>query len=52
VLLVCAYLGFAAPFLTASAARVTSAAVPLAVAAGMSGLLAVRLLPVARRGQL
>jgi MFS family permease len=50
--LACAYVGFAAPFLTASAARATSAAVPLAVAAGMSGLLAVRLLPVARRGQL
>jgi hypothetical protein len=50
--LACAYVGFAAPFLAASAARVTAAAVPLAVAAGMSGLLAVRLLPVALRGQL
>jgi predicted MFS family arabinose efflux permease len=50
--LACAYVGFAAPFLIASAARTTSAAVPLTVAAGMSGLLTVRLLPVARRGQL
>jgi predicted MFS family arabinose efflux permease len=50
--LACAYLGFAAPFLVATAARATSAAVPLAVAAALSGLVAVRLLPVARRRQL
>jgi predicted MFS family arabinose efflux permease len=50
--LACAYVGFAAPFLVATAARATSAAVPLAVAAALSGLVAVRLLPVARRGRL
>jgi predicted MFS family arabinose efflux permease len=47
-----AYVGFAAPFVVANAARATSPAVPLAVAACLSGLLAVRLLPVARRGRL
>ena len=36
----------------AVAARATSAAVPLAVAAVLTGLLALRLLPVARRGRL
>jgi predicted MFS family arabinose efflux permease len=51
VFLALAYIGFAAPFLTATAARATSPAVPLAVAAAATGLLAVRLLPVARRGQ-
>ena len=45
----CAYLGFADPFLIAAAAGATSAPVPLAVAAVLSGLLAVRLVPAARR---
>jgi predicted MFS family arabinose efflux permease len=45
--LACAYIGFAAPFLVAVAARATSATVPLAVAAGLTGLLALRLVPVA-----
>jgi hypothetical protein len=47
-----AYLGFAVPFLMAVAAGATSPVVPLAAAAGLTALLAVRLLPVARRGQL
>ncbi|GAB3351095.1 MFS transporter [Modestobacter lapidis] len=50
--LACAYVGFAAPYLVAEAARATSAAVPLTVAAGLTALLTVRLLPVARRGEL
>jgi hypothetical protein len=50
--LACAYVGFAAPFAMAVAARATSATVPLAVAAGLTGLLALRLLPVAGRGRL
>lgn len=50
--LACAYVGFAAPFLMAVAARATTATVPLAVAAALSGLLALGLLPVARRGRL
>ncbi len=50
--LACAYLGFAAPFAVAVAARATSAPVPLAVAAGLTGALALRLLPVARSGRL
>jgi MFS family permease len=50
--LACAYLGFAAPFLIASAARATSAPVPLAVAAALTALLTVRLVPAARRRQL
>jgi MFS family permease len=47
-----AYLGFAVPFLMAVAAGATSPVVPLAAAAGLTALLAVRLLPVARRGRL
>ena len=47
-----AYLGFAVPFLMAVAAGATSPVVPLAAPAGLTALLAVRLLPVARRGQL
>lgn len=47
--LACAYVGFAAPFIIASVARATSAVVPLAAAAVLTGLLAVRLVPVARR---
>ena len=50
--LACAYLGFAAPFLVAVAARATSPTAPLAVAAGLVGMLALRLVPVARAGRL
>ena len=50
--LACAYIGFAAPFVMAVAARATSATVPLLVAVGLTGALAVRLLPVARAGRL
>jgi predicted MFS family arabinose efflux permease len=50
--LACAYVGFAAPFAMAVTARATSAAVPLAAAAGLTAALALRLLPVARRGRL
>jgi predicted MFS family arabinose efflux permease len=50
--LACAYVGFAAPFAMAVAARASSATVPLAVAAGLAGLLALRLLPVVRQGRL
>ncbi|MGY2066797.1 MFS transporter [Blastococcus sp. SYSU DS0619] len=50
--LACAYLGFAAPFVMAVAARATSASVPLAVAAAVTALLALRLLPVARAHRL
>jgi MFS family permease len=50
--LACAYVGFAAPFVMAVAARSSSATVPLAAAAGLTGLLCLRLLPPARRGQL
>ena len=50
--LACVYVGFAAPFAMAVTARATTAAVPLAAAAGLSAALAVRLLPVAHRGRL
>jgi hypothetical protein len=50
--LACAYVGFAAPFVMAVAARATSATLPLAVASALSAVLAVRLLPVARTGRL
>ena len=50
--LACAYIGFAAPFAMAVAARATSATVPLVVAALLAGLLALRLLPVARARRL
>jgi predicted MFS family arabinose efflux permease len=50
--LACAYVGFAAPFVMAVAARASSAMVPLLVAAGLAGLLALRLLPVARASRL
>ncbi len=46
--LACAYVGFAAPFAMAVAARASSPTVPLAAAAGLAGLLTLRLLPVAR----
>ncbi len=52
VFLACAYLGFAVPFLMATAARSAPAWVPLGVAAALAALLAVRLLPVAHRGRL
>ena len=50
--LACAYVGFAAPFAMAVAARATSAPVPLAAAAVLAGALALRLVPVARAGWL
>ncbi len=50
VFLSCAYLGFAAPYLTAVTAEATSVQVPLAAAAVLSGLLALRLVPATRRG--
>jgi MFS family permease len=50
--LACAYVGFAAPFVMAVVARDTSATVPLVAAAGLTGLLCLRLLTPARRGQL
>ncbi len=51
VFLACAYLGFAAPYLMTAAAHYGSASLPLAVAAALTGLLAVRLLPAARQGR-
>jgi MFS family permease len=50
--LACAYVGFSAPYLVALAARATSPTVPLVVAAGLTALLTVRLVPVARRREL
>jgi predicted MFS family arabinose efflux permease len=50
--LACAYLGFAAPFLIATAAAASAATVPLTVAAVLTALLALRLVPAARRRQL
>jgi hypothetical protein len=47
-----AYLGFAVPFLMAVIARATSAATPLGIAAVVTAVLALRLLPVARQRQL
>ena len=47
-----AYLGFAVPFVMAVVARASSSTVPLAAAAGLTALLSLRLLPVARRRQL
>jgi hypothetical protein len=44
--------GFAAPFLVATAARATQPTLPLTVAAVLTGLLAARLVPAARRGHL
>ena len=49
--LACAYVGFAAPYLVAAAAAATSVVLPLAVAGGVTVLLVLRLLPVARRGE-
>jgi predicted MFS family arabinose efflux permease len=50
--LACAYVGFAAPFAIAVAARATSAPLPLAAAAVLTAALALRLVPVARSGRL
>ncbi|MCF6742735.1 MFS transporter [Blastococcus sp. KM273128] len=47
-----AYLGFAAPFAIAVAARATTATLPLTAAAALAALLALRLAPVARAGRL
>jgi MFS family permease len=47
-----AYVGFAAPFVIATAAEATRPTLPLTVAAVLSGLLALRLLPAVRRRQL
>jgi predicted MFS family arabinose efflux permease len=52
VFLACAYLGFAVPFLMATAARSAPPWVPLQVAAVLTALLALRLVPVARRGRM
>ena len=50
--LACAYVGFSAPYLVAATAAATSVVLPFAVAGGLSVLLVLRLLPVARRGEL
>ncbi|GAC1445783.1 MAG: MFS transporter [Mycobacteriales bacterium] len=47
----CAYLGFAAPFLVTSIARTAGPVLPLLTGAAATGLLALRLLPLARRGR-
>ena len=47
-----AYLGFAVPFLMAVIARASSPATPLGIAAVVTAVLALRLLPVAARNQL
>jgi hypothetical protein len=47
-----AYLGFAAPFVMAVAARASTATLPLAAAAALAGLLTLRLVPAARAGRL
>jgi hypothetical protein len=47
-----AYVGFAAPFVVTSAARVYGTVPPLLVATLLAGLLAVRLVPPARNGRL
>jgi MFS family permease len=47
-----AYLGFAVPFLMAVIARATSSAMPLGIATVVTGVLALRLLPVARSRRL
>ena len=47
-----AYLGFAVPFLMAVIAHATSAATPLGIAAVVTAVLALRLLPVARSRRL
>ncbi len=51
VFLGCAYVGFGAPYVVAVAAEASRVEVPLAVAAGLAALLAVRLLVATGRGQ-
>jgi hypothetical protein len=51
VFLGCAYVGFGAPYVVAVAAGASRVEVPLAVAAALSALLAVRLVRATRRGQ-
>ena len=51
VFLGCAYLGFGAPYVVAVAAEASRVEVPLAAAAGLAGLLCVRLLVATGRGQ-
>ena len=51
VFLGCAYVGFGAPYVVAVAAEASRVEVPLAVAAGLAALLALRLLVATRRGQ-
>jgi MFS family permease len=51
VFLGCAYVGFGAPYVVAVSAGASSVQVPLAAAAGLAGLLALRLLVATRRGQ-
>ena len=51
VFLGCAYVGFGAPYVVAVAAQASRVEVPLAVAALLAALLAVRLLVATRRGQ-
>lgn len=48
----CAYTGFAAPFLVTSAARTAGPVLPLVLVTGLTGVLALRLVPAARRGRL
>jgi len=48
----CAYLGFAAPFLVTSAASAYGSKAPLVAATAFTALLAVRLVPYARTGNL
>lgn len=50
VFLACAYVGFAAPFVTAVAAEATFVQLPLAVFAALAGLLALRLVAATRSG--
>jgi len=52
VFLACAYLGFAAPFVTAVVAEATFVQLPLAVFAALAGLLALRLVAATRSGAL
>lgn len=51
VFLGCAYVGFAAPYVVTVAAEASSVQVPLAVAAAVAALLALRLLVATSRGQ-
>ena len=51
VFLGCAYVGFGAPYVVAVAAEASRVEVPLAAAAGLAALLALRLLVATRRGQ-